>query len=631
MTATITKNTEKNGIEIKFAAVPAREVLEALKVAGFRWHNVKKVWYAKDTEETAAFAEKVAKCGNVPESEMQKPDVLDAIPEGWEILKGATTAPNGFVWIWNKKSRFGGEYKAALVPKDAAKTTIKKSPAKMSALPSLFDRCDVSTIPEHNRRMMTKEICAEVRAHLKARFPECKFSIRTPSRSSIDADIVASPYSCEKVYTDKFGEPLIYGRFVNSPELDAVLAYCDAYLQSYNYDNSDPMTDYFDVNFYGRFGIASEYEQTEPTEEQKASASDFIERKTARDQAIREREERERAESLRRMEEAQKAAQIEAEKQRIEMEEIESHVTVKDLPEEKHIAVIGLLNGIGKECSLDELRETIEERRPTRSDAIITRQVLFESYSLFKKFTKMFLHDFSFLSNMGGTGTEDVRIESVETFEKLTSEQWETVKTYSANCVGVYLNGEFQFVVDPQGYGYARYVMLPDDSTDSYLAAEKLPEWREKSESLPAFYFPEDVRAQLSTSELEQGDTFTMIKLDEWILTATTTNGTLQAITPSDSYQHKDAVIMEYTPIGGRKQNRIQIHGGQALAIFKGILPDVPESIRYRDVSERAYGEYTATMREALFAGSGAKDYIINAIEYYKTIGYYPVVDTIQR
>jgi hypothetical protein len=47
----ITYNKEKNGIEVKFNTKPAQEVINDLKVNGFRWHRVKKVWYAKQTEE----------------------------------------------------------------------------------------------------------------------------------------------------------------------------------------------------------------------------------------------------------------------------------------------------------------------------------------------------------------------------------------------------------------------------------------------------------------------------------------------------------------------------------------------------------------------------------------------------
>lgn len=51
----VTYNEEKNGIEIKFNEKPETEVLSQLKENGFRWHRIKKVWYAKDTEERRSF------------------------------------------------------------------------------------------------------------------------------------------------------------------------------------------------------------------------------------------------------------------------------------------------------------------------------------------------------------------------------------------------------------------------------------------------------------------------------------------------------------------------------------------------------------------------------------------------
>lgn len=36
-------------------------------------------------------------------------------PKGWKETKGATTAPKGYTWINNGKSRFGGKRKTALV------------------------------------------------------------------------------------------------------------------------------------------------------------------------------------------------------------------------------------------------------------------------------------------------------------------------------------------------------------------------------------------------------------------------------------------------------------------------------------------------------------------------------------
>lgn len=44
-------NAECDGIEVYFPARPSQATRDALKAAGYRWHSVKKCWYAKRTEE----------------------------------------------------------------------------------------------------------------------------------------------------------------------------------------------------------------------------------------------------------------------------------------------------------------------------------------------------------------------------------------------------------------------------------------------------------------------------------------------------------------------------------------------------------------------------------------------------
>lgn len=56
MKANLVINSELNGIEIGFDSIPTTETRESLKANGFRWHKVKKVWYAKHTEERMIFA-----------------------------------------------------------------------------------------------------------------------------------------------------------------------------------------------------------------------------------------------------------------------------------------------------------------------------------------------------------------------------------------------------------------------------------------------------------------------------------------------------------------------------------------------------------------------------------------------
>ena len=57
--AAYTLNKELNGIEISFNSKPDSATLDSLKASGFRWHRVKKVWYAKQTEERLTLAAKI--------------------------------------------------------------------------------------------------------------------------------------------------------------------------------------------------------------------------------------------------------------------------------------------------------------------------------------------------------------------------------------------------------------------------------------------------------------------------------------------------------------------------------------------------------------------------------------------
>lgn len=57
---TMAINQELNGIELSFEGKPAEEIREAMKAAGFRWHRMKKLWYAKNTTERLALAEELS-------------------------------------------------------------------------------------------------------------------------------------------------------------------------------------------------------------------------------------------------------------------------------------------------------------------------------------------------------------------------------------------------------------------------------------------------------------------------------------------------------------------------------------------------------------------------------------------
>ena len=70
--AQYTLNEELNGIEISFDSKPDTDTLNSLKSAGYRWHKVKKVWYAKQTADRLTLAESLAGLQEVPQESKPK-------------------------------------------------------------------------------------------------------------------------------------------------------------------------------------------------------------------------------------------------------------------------------------------------------------------------------------------------------------------------------------------------------------------------------------------------------------------------------------------------------------------------------------------------------------------------------
>ena len=52
-------NQELNGIELYFDKKPLQTIINSLKNAGFRWHKLKKCWYAKQSEKTLKVAQSI--------------------------------------------------------------------------------------------------------------------------------------------------------------------------------------------------------------------------------------------------------------------------------------------------------------------------------------------------------------------------------------------------------------------------------------------------------------------------------------------------------------------------------------------------------------------------------------------
>lgn len=583
MVYSIAKNEQYNSIELTFDGKPDEKTRDALKKAGYRWHGVRRIWYGYTDEKTIR-------------------DILTA-----------------------------ADSDATETTETTERRTEQKQPTPP---PSLWERCDVSTIKKQREGHLppVKEVAAILRRDLKKRFPEVVFSI-TSTHNSINATIKASPYGRERIYKDRrTGEPDEYGYYQNSDELDAVQAYCKAYADSYNYDNSDLMTDYFDVHFYGGyFDISGGYIQTAATDYQKADIADFQKRKAEKEAADHaaflaqcerdeiERKEREAAERIQ--------AQIDAEN----AEKIERHIKIIDLNEAEQIAV-KRLSEYRKVHSLAELEKIKADDEksgyePTVLDAVISRKIEFTDAELCAVFGTMFMCDFAFIQGKGGTRTVDERVTD-NNYMQLTAEQQETVKWFSCDCVGVYLNGKLQYVIDAQGYSYCRYILaLPndfDETKDTENAAEYQEALRKYTASLPPFYIPASVTEQLQAADLKAGDEVTVLQMNGWIMSIQEYRGKIESIEAgATSTRYGDGAKIVITPTGKRHSETLYTHKGEDFVLYKGILPAIPDSIQYKDCG--------GGCKLVNYAGAGAHEYIRAAIDYYKTIGYKPAIDLIAR
>ena len=79
--ATFELNAEHNGIEIKFAEKPCKEVRAELKALKFRWHQTKGLWFAKQSAETIALTERLCGVKAEPKAQETKKTAKKAEPK----------------------------------------------------------------------------------------------------------------------------------------------------------------------------------------------------------------------------------------------------------------------------------------------------------------------------------------------------------------------------------------------------------------------------------------------------------------------------------------------------------------------------------------------------------------------
>lgn len=356
---------------------------------------------------------------------------------------------NGYKWSMKQKMWYARQNeKTASVASQLSGQPFDMPSAEREA-PALFDlwamtRTD-SIGNNVDKALTAKEIAAICRKHIKERFPMCRISLTVHHRDDLDVSIKAAPFAHK------------------SEELEAIREYINAYIDSFQYgDDDDPYADYHWHNFYGGNCDTWYCEQTAQTEEVLDMIQRFKVSKAAFERAEAERQIREAQEAAerRKVEEAEAARRRQIEE--AQHNEVEAAAVVRDVEYFVENAVFPKDN---KCCYLCAYVDSVKENGAYKSRACrVTREVHLTK-AHFDILASNLLDDWSFVAGMGGTATDDCRINSMMDYNNMTSEERETVEWYENQCVAIFCDGEMKLIVNPEGYGYCRYVYLVGDET----------------------------------------------------------------------------------------------------------------------------------------------------------------------
>ncbi|KUP30283.1 hypothetical protein AU385_17880 [Bacillus halotolerans] len=354
---------------------------------------------------------------------------------------------------------------------------------------------------EVNQEQEVKEMAKEIRKHVRQRFPQCKFSVTTGGsylHSTINITIKSSPYEKGSVY------------------LTAIYDYCNSLLNNYRhcYSPADPYTDYAgSYNFYGHVSLDWEYKETEQTEEIKEDMTLFDSKLEEFEEAEKARKEKELQKYLKEQEIKNAEYKRQQQEEKKQIENIYSSIVVKQLNEEQQYFVIdSQFANLNKNSTLDQYKDEVTKGDFTLENVKITKEVHFNIKEALINFSNMLLNDFDFLSETGGSFTEDNRINSMIDFYNMDDLEKKTVQ-WNLYGVGVYYNGKLQFIVDAQGYSYARYVGLVDNAKIEKSISHKQTLNEEEVQELK---YQADKLEDISTSVIEELNMFETWKKEDW-------------------------------------------------------------------------------------------------------------------
>ena len=358
---------------------------------------------------------------------------------------------NGFRWNGKKVCWYAKQseetLKVANAYSEGSKEVTTTSLKKINKI-DLFELTTFTEV-EREKNYNVKEITKEIRSHLKKRFSFIKMSVRNPYSDRVIVEIKEAPFKADSVY------------------MGAIKEYIEKYIQSFNFcTNYDPYGDYgssYNLYFFG----ADTYNMVEKEASQELieAMKQFDTKLAEAEELKRAEEEREYQEYLIKMEQEKKEAEERQKQVKADKEYINNNAEVVDLEEgNQYFVKNAYFANLNKNNTLERYQEEVAKGDYYLNTLKVTREVHFKDYKSFNLYINMLLHDFDFINGTGGSYTDDLRINSMTDYYNMTSEEQKTVE-WLLKGVAVYVNNELMFVVDAQGYCYARYVGLVGENT----------------------------------------------------------------------------------------------------------------------------------------------------------------------
>lgn len=571
---------------------------------------------------------------------------------------------NGFRWNGKKVCWYAKQseetLKVANTYSEGSKEVATASLKKINKI----DLFELTTFTEvvREKNYNTKEIAKEIRLALKARFKFVKFSVTSKDRISVT--IKSAPFEKDSIY------------------LKAIQEYVDKLVESYNFCTCyDPYGDYgSSYNFYF-FGCKVDYDyiQIEATSEIIEAMKQFDIKLAEAEELKRVEEEREYQEYLIKMEQEKKEAEERQKQVKADKEYINNNIEVVDLEEgNQYFVKNAYFANLNKNNTLERYQEEVSKGDYYLNTLKVTREVHFKDLKSYNLYINMLLHDFDFIDGTGGSYTDDLRINSMTDYYNMTSEEQKTIE-WLLKGVAVYIDNELMFVIDAQGYCYARYVGLIGENTvttkeytcKQVVAVEEIEERKIEAEEIQEVYNNvinntfdnwydtrkaiaaairknplltfdntvvqqikdekikidlykvlkevDTIQDQFNESGLSKGDKLTIVR-GSMIGGASISHIILEGFTMEEYAQYKDNVKMTMNVKGKKGLYSTNVHD-KDIVIYKGWI-DIPTSVLYEDTSN---GNFNGM---ATKYGSYDERAISDIMSYLQEKNILPIINT---